>query len=413
MKATVIAIGSEIIKGFVVDSNSNFLSTQLRGIGVDLRFVLTVGDRKEDIKKALEFAYHNTELIITTGGLGPTADDLTRESVSEFLGIEFVLSKNILKKIQEKFRKYSNMEMPKANIKQAYIPKGGIVVDNNIGSAPGYIVEKNDKILISLPGVPQEMMSMFTEFVKSYLTARSSRKGKREIFVKIFGIPESRIDEIISKLDEVEYNTVADYGAVDIILYTETSSYEETKNRISELLKKEFGENIVFSISQEPEDIPSIVKREFTERRMTLSVAESMTGGYLSQILTSVPGATEYFLGGIVAYSDIAKTSTLGISEEMLNTYYATSMETTVKMAESSINIFKSDVAIAITGIAGPATDYSKKEVGTAYIAVTTKNNSLIAKELKLFGNREKIRASASVKAIELAIKAIRSGSNL
>lgn len=410
MKCSIITIGTEITKGFVLDSNSNFLSKQLGIAGVDVRFILSVGDNKEDIIRSLKFAYDNTDLIITTGGLGPTADDLTRDCVSEFFGVEFTLSEEILEKIREKFKKYANIEMPEINIRQAFIPKGGIVIDNPIGSAPGYVISKDNKILVSLPGVPQEMKTMFNNFLKNYISSHILKRDKKEFFVKILGLPESKIDEIISEFGGIEYNTIADYGVVDAIFYFKQEEYEKMKEKVSEFLKQKLdGKDVVFFFSEDLEDISSITKKEFLKYGLTLSIAESMTGGYLAQILTSVPGATEYFIGGVVSYSDISKVSVLNVKEETLKKYFATSLETTLEMAENSLKIFRSDVAISITGIAGPSTDSSKKEVGTVYIVAMLKNGKYISKELKLFGNREKIRSSASLKAIELAMKLIRS----
>ncbi len=409
MKCSIIAIGTEITKGFVLDSNSNFLSRQLGMMGVDVRFLIGVGDNKKEIIDAFKFAYDNTDLIITTGGLGPTADDLTRDCVSEFLGVEFVLSEEILEKIKEKFRKYAGIEMPQINVKQAYIPKGGIVIENEIGSAPGYIVTKGSKILVSLPGVPQEMRLMFNNFLKDYISKKVLEKTKKEFFVKIFGVPESKVDEVISGFKGIEYSTIADYGVVDVVFYLNVNEYDYKKNQIIEFLNKEFKkEDSIFFLSDDYEDIPSIFKKEVTKAKLTLSIAESMTGGYLSQIITSVPGSTEYFLGGIVSYSDTSKVSVLKVKEETLERYFATSIETTIEMAKNSLSLFKSNASIAVTGIAGPSSDSSKKEVGTVYIVAMLDNGKYLTKELKLFGNREKIRSSASLKAIELMIRLIR-----
>ncbi|MEN2998264.1 MAG: CinA family nicotinamide mononucleotide deamidase-related protein [Brevinematia bacterium] len=407
MKCSLITIGTEITKGFILDLNSNFLSRQLRMTGIDVRFVISVGDNKSEVINALRFAFENSDFVITTGGLGPTVDDVTRECVSEFFGVEFVLSEHILHKIEEKFTKYSMTKMPKTNIKQAYVPRGGIVMENTVGSAPGYIIEKNGKILASLPGVPQEMKAMFNNFLRDYILRNVLKENRKEVFVKIFGIPESKVDEMISEYGEFDYNTIADYGVVDIIFHFDSKEFEEGKEKVLRLLNDKFRE-AVFFISEELEDIPSIVRKEFVRLGKTLSTAESMTGGYLSQMLTSVPGATEYFLGGVITYSDSTKISLLGVSEETISKYFATSLETTFEMAKNSLRVFGSNVSIAITGIAGPSTDSSKKEVGTAYVVAMSENGKYLGKELKLFGNRDKIRSSASIKAIELVMKLLR-----
>ncbi|MCX8029201.1 MAG: CinA family nicotinamide mononucleotide deamidase-related protein [Brevinematales bacterium] len=410
MRCSIVSIGTEITKGFILDSNSNYLSRELGIIGADVRFILSVGDNKEEIMRVLKFAYENSDIIITTGGLGPTADDLTRECVGELLGVEFILSETILNKIREKFLKYNNGEMPEINKRQAYIPKQGIVIDNEIGSAPGYIITKDKKFVISLPGVPQEMKTMYRNFLKNYISSNILKRNKKEFFVKILGMPESKVDEIVSSSGIKEYNTIADYGVVDTIFYFEPQNYDEEKSFIINFLNERINsQGVVMFFSEELSDIPSIVKSEFTKRKLTLSTAESMTGGYLSQLLTSVPGATSYFLGGIISYSDSSKISALRIKEETINKYYATSMETTIEMAKNSLEIFKSDVSVAITGIAGPTTDASRKEIGTVYIVSMLKDGNYLSKELKLFGNREKIRSSASLKAIELTIKLIQS----
>ncbi|MFN4245920.1 MAG: CinA family nicotinamide mononucleotide deamidase-related protein [Brevinematia bacterium] len=410
MRCSIITIGSEITKGFVLDSNSNFLSRQLGMLGVDVRFLISVGDDRKEIIDVFKFAYDNTDLIITTGGLGPTADDLTRDCVRDFFDIEFVLSESILEKIRNKFIKYTGVEMPQINVKQAYIPKNGIVIDNEVGSAPGYVVTKGNKILVSLPGVPQEMKSMFDNFLRGFISSKVLKKTKKEFFVKILGMPESRVDELISSLKDLEYSTIADYGVVDAIFYLSSDEYETKKQEIVEFLNRELGkDDVIFFMSYDFEDLPSIFKQEVTKANLKLSTAESMTGGYLSQIITSVPGATEYFLGGIVSYSDTSKVSILKVKEETLRKYFSTSIETTIEMAKNSLEIFKSNASIAITGVAGPGSDSSKKEVGTVYIVAILDNGKYLTKELKLFGNREKIRSSASLKAIELMIRLIRS----
>lgn len=407
MRASLIAIGTEITKGYVLDSNSNYLSRELGIIGVDVRYIIGVGDNKREIIRALEFAYSDSDLVITTGGLGPTADDLTRECVGEILNVEFILSESILEKIREKFRKYNNGEMPEINVRQAYVPKGGIIIENEVGSAPGYIIKKDNKFLISLPGVPQEMKTMFKNYLRDFISRNILKRTKKEFFVKVMGVPESKVDEIVSTMRDVEYNTIADYGVVDVIFYFDIQEYESQKQRIIEFFNSNNSnlKDAILFFSDEPDDIPSLVKREFLKRRLTLSTAESMTGGYLSQILTSVPGATGYFIGGLVSYSDSSKVGVLKVKEDTIRKYYATSLETTIEMARNSLEIFGSDISIAITGIAGPSTDLSKKEVGTVYIVSMDRDGKYLTKELKLFGNREKIRSSASLKAIELTIK--------
>ncbi|MGC8766712.1 MAG: CinA family nicotinamide mononucleotide deamidase-related protein [Brevinematia bacterium] len=409
MRCAIVTIGSEITKGFVLDSNSNFLAKELNILGVDVRYIVSVGDDKKEILNVFDFISKDVDFVITTGGLGPTLDDLTRECVSEFLGVEFELSNKIWENIQEKFSKYNNGQVPSINIRQAYVPKGGIIIENEIGSAPGYIIHKDGKILVSLPGVPQEMRSMFYHFLKDYISDNILKSDKKEFFVKILGMPESRVDQLISEISDVPYNTIADYGVVDVIFYLDKNNYENLKTRVIEFISNKMRDkDVLFYFSDVREDIPFIVKNEFKKKGITLSVAESMTGGYLSQILTSVPGATEYFLGGVVSYSDVSKVKLLKVREETLKKHFSTSLETTFEMALNSLNIFNSDVSVGITGIAGPTTDSSNKEIGTVYIAVMNKNGKSLSKEFKLFGNREKIRSYASLKAIEMLIKLVR-----
>lgn len=409
MRCAIVTIGTEITKGFVLDSNSNYLARELNILGVDVRYIVSVGDDKREIMSVLKFVSEDVDFVITTGGLGPTADDLTRECVSEFLNVEFELSQEIWNNIQEKFRKYNNGHVPSINIRQAYVPKGGIIIDNELGSAPGYIIQKNGKIFVSLPGVPQEMKSMFQHFLKDYVSDTLLKSNKKEFFLKFLGMPESRVDQIISEISGIPYGTIADYGMVDVIFYLDKDNYEYLKNTIVSFVTEKFSDkDVVFYFSDSREDIPVIVKKVFKERGVTLSVAESMTGGYLSQMLTSVPGATEYFLGGVVSYSDSSKVNILDVSKQTIETHFSTSLETTFEMATNSIKLFGSDVSVAITGIAGPTTDSSNKEIGTVYIVAMSKDGKSLSKEFKLFGNREKIRSYASIKAIEMVIKLLK-----
>ena len=409
MKSFIIGIGTELIRGFILDTNGNYIAKFLNSLGVDVVGIVIVGDDKKMLMKTLSFAYENSDIIITTGGLGPTKDDITRECISEFTGINFVFSEEILEEIKRKFLAV-HKEMPVSNQKQAFIPENGIVIKNRVGSAPGFIINKDGKTIISLPGVPSEMIDMLENEVKLYMIGLLSNQNEKEFIVRILGVPESRVDEIVAEaFSGKKYGTIADYGIVDVIFYLDRSNYEEEvreiKEQIIEEFKKTLGTVPTALFLEERSDISVNLRDIFISKGFTLSVAESMTGGYLSQIITKAPNASKYFLGSIVSYSEVAKEKALGVNRGNLQKYFATSPEVTKEMAENALKIFDSDISVAITGIAGPETDSSKREVGTTFISVSSKNSGTITKEFRLFGNREKIRFSAAMRAITMLIE--------
>jgi nicotinamide-nucleotide amidase len=414
MKSFIIGIGTELVRGFIIDTNGNYIARFLNSLGVDVLGIVNVGDDRSMLRKSLDFAYNNSDVIITTGGLGPTNDDITRECISEFANVEFVFSEEILEEIKSKFIAV-HKEMPFSNKKQALIPKDGIVIKNRVGSAPGFIVNKNTKPIISLPGVPVEMAEMLENEVKSYIIGLLSDKNEKEFIVRVLGMPESKVDEIVNETFKGKrYGTIADYGIVDVIFYIKHEDYDREVEFIKETLSKkllEEGTNPTIIFLKERDDISMNLRDAFLGKNLTLSVAESMTGGYLSQIITKAPNASKYFLGGIVSYSEVAKERTLNIKREDISKHFATSLEITKEMAENSSRIFGSDVSVAITGIAGPETDSSGKEIGTTFISIfSRKGNLTIAKEFKLAGNREKIRFSASMKAISMLMEFLDKG---
>ncbi len=409
MRSFIIGIGTELIRGFILDTNGNYIARFLNSLGIDVVGIVIVGDDKKMLMKTLSFAYDNSDIIITTGGLGPTRDDITRECISEFTGIKFVLSEEILEEIRKKFLAV-HREMPVSNQKQAFIPENGIVIKNRVGSAPGFIINKDGKTIISLPGVPSEMVDMLENEVKLYVIGLMTNHNEKEFVVRILGVPESKVDEIVAEVfKNKKYGTIADYGIVDVIFYLDHSRYEEEVKGIKEKIIGEFKKSLGFVPTvlflEERDDISVNLRDIFMSKGFTLSVAESMTGGYLSQIITRAPNASKYFLGGIVSYSEVAKEKALGVNREILQKYFATSPEVTRNMAENVLRIFGSDVSVAITGIAGPETDSSSREVGTTFISVFSKKDGTITREFKLFGNRDKIRFSAAMRAISMLIE--------
>ncbi len=411
---SILSIGSEITRGFIVDTNSNFIVKEARLIGLETKFIIQVSDNRKDIISSLEFLSKHSDVIITTGGLGPTQDDLTRECISEFTGVDFVKSEEILGNIKDKFRKLKK-PMPEINEKQAYVPLNGIVIKNSIGSAPGFIVEKDNKFFISLPGVPQEMKEMFRYYVKDFLRSRTSKNNTIQLFAKVLGVPESELDEIVFSYfgGKLSYGTVADYGVVDIIFNIPEEIYPHFKREVIETLNRELemrygSSSALVLFTDEREDIFKILYEVFTSNDLTLAVAESASGGTLSGLITNIPGASKYFLGGIVSYTPVSKMKILSISEEIIKKHTTVSPKITAEMAVNVRNLLKSDYSVAITGVAGPTLDESMKDIGTFFVSVSSfKRDVPVTREYKLYGNREKLKFHSSVKAVELLLKIV------
>ncbi len=393
MKAEILAVGTELLMGQITNTNAQYISQKLNSIGIDVYYHSVVGDNSGRLKESLLNALNRCDLVIMTGGLGPTQDDLTKETVADVLEKKLVLHEESLERIKLFFDRMKR-EMTDNNIKQAYLPEGCTVIENNNGTAPGCIVEKDAKIVVMLPGPPKEMKPMLDDTVIPYLEQKSGYKTVSK-YLRVFGIGESQLeDRIMDLVDAQKEVTIATYakeGQVTVRLTTKCKTYEEAIFKIKpveEEIAGRLGDNLY---STEDEELEYVASKLLIEHGITISLAESCTGGMIASRLTDVPGISKVFNRGIVSYSNEAKMENLSVSPETLEKYGAVSRQTAIEMAEGVRKTAKTDLGISVTGIAGPDGGTDQKPVGLVYVALADKSGC-DCRELRLTGNRDRIR---------------------
>lgn len=402
MKCEIIAVGTELLLGDILNTNAQYLSRRLSELGIFCYHQSVVGDNPQRLKETYELAFKRADLVITTGGLGPTKDDLTKEISFEFFKKESVLHEESLKRIEDRFEKMGR-EMAKNNIKQAYFPKDAIVLRNDNGTAPGCIINENNKILINLPGPPKEMKPMFENFVVPYLSNFQKVVLTSKV-LRVIGIGESTAEEMISHIIENQTNpTVAPYAKDGEVTFRITAT-AENENKAKELivpieeeLKEIFKENLY---GEGDDTLEDVLGKFLVENNLTVSTAESCTGGLLGAKLINYPGISAVFLEGAITYSNDAKMRTLGVKEETLKEFGAVSSETAKEMAEGIAKRCGARIGISTTGIAGPGGGTDEKPVGLVYIGVYI-DGEVSTKKLNLLGNRQQIRNRATQCALD------------
>ena len=406
MKAELISIGTELLLGDIVNTNAQFLSKELAALGIDVYHQSVIGDNKERVLDSFKEAFNRCDIIITTGGLGPTQDDLTKELGAKYFNKKMVLHEPSLEWIK-KYLDIKDEEILEANKNQAYFPEGSIVLPNEKGTAPGAIISENNKILIILPGPPKEMKAMFTNHVVNFLSDLTGKIIKSKT-LRLFGIGESLMAK---KADDIIQNsinpTVAPY-AKDYEVTLRVTAKDESEeicdrliNSKCEEIKRVLGEYIY---GEGEKSLDVVVAELLCEKKLTISIAESCTGGMVSSTLISYPGISAVFKEGAVTYSNEAKINRLGVNEETINTFGPVSEETAKEMAEGMANVANTDIAISTTGIAGPEGGTDEKPVGLVYIGIFIKGKTIVQK-LNLTGDREAIRRKATMNALNILRK--------
>lgn len=365
MRVAIISIGNELLGGYALDSNSTWIGRKLMDLGVQTTFKLSVRDSREEIVEALRIAAEKAELIICTGGLGPTNDDVTKEAFCDFMGAGLKFDENYYQDLQEKFKR-RGLEIPESNREQAYIPDRGSVIANPRGSALGIRFEEDEKHYYVLPGVPTEMKAMMEQTVLPELKAMVT--GSLTVrTVRTTGIMESALYDLLVDLVEtsdVEVSFLPGFMGVDLRL---THSDPDAVMELSSAIFNRVGNHVY---AEEWETLEEVVGKLLREASMTIGVAESCTGGLLADRLTNTPGSSDYFPGGVVAYSNEAKISILGVKESTLMREGAVSEETAIEMARGARQRFEADMGVSITGIAGPGGATPEKPVGLTYIGL-------------------------------------------
>ena len=403
LTAEIIAIGSELLTPAKSDTNSLWLTQRLNDIGVEVMLKTVVGDDEDRLEEAIRDAVKRSDIVITTGGLGPTEDDVTRQAAAKAIGrgLEYHVELEI--ELRERFLRWGR-EMPDINKRQAYVIEGAEILPNPNGSASGMYVETEGARVAIFPGPPREMRPMFEEFVLERFRAATGDVVVCRRVLKVSGMGESALDEAIAPI-YVTYPTVLtsilfNKSEVEVHLSAKSTDAAKANITLTELVEKIVGKLGVAVFSVQDETMEEVVGKLLAAREKTLSVAESCTGGLIGARLTDVPGSSKYFIEGVVAYSNDAKTRSLGVPDATLAEFGAVSEETASAMAIGMRDRAKTDYAVSVTGIAGPDGGTSEKPVGTVFIgysdASTTKTLKLV-----LPGDRELIRWRSSQAALD------------
>lgn len=409
MRAEIISVGTEILLGDIVNTNTQFLAKELASIGIEVYRQEVIGDNEDRLLGILEEALKRSDMVITTGGLGPTKDDLTKETACKFFNMDLELHEKSLKELEEYFSRMGR-KIVESNYKQVYFPKEAIVLPNPNGTAPGAILEKNNKYIVILPGPPKEMKPMYLNHVKPYLIKKGDGIIESKV-VRVLGIGESMAAEKLKEFIENGVNpTVAPYAKEEDVIFriTAKAEREEEALKLIEPVKNKVKEILGEDVYGEGEDttIEKVVGDLLIKNNLKISTAESCTGGMIASRLVSIPGISDVFLEGAVTYTNEAKVRTLNVKEETLKKYGAVSEETAREMAEGMAKRTGSDIAVVTTGIAGPGGGTEEKPVGLVYIGLYYKGEVFVYKNV-FNGNRQAVRTKATVRALDIVRRKI------
>lgn len=380
----IISIGDELLDGSVHEKNANFISTNLKRYNITPHHISIIGDDIFKITNLINTAKDRSDIIIITGGLGPTGDDITRNAVAKAFDLNLIYRAEITKRIEKRLEEY-HVKLTDNNNQQAMIPEGAEILENKNGTAPGFIINKNDTICICMPGVPKEMKPMFKNQVLNYLNLKRIDKSQNKLYFK--GIGEAQLEDTIYNSVEIPEDIYLSFVVKHNHILVKIKGKDKNKvDNITNKIKNKLRQN-VFEDLNLTETIYDIMKNN----NLTLSAAESCTGGLLGNRLTNLPGSSSYYLGGIIAYSNQLKINLLNIDNNIIETYGAVSENVATQMAENVRSITGSDYGIGITGIAGPTGGTKEKPVGLVYIAVASQNNTVV-KKYNLKGKRKQIK---------------------
>ena len=410
MVCELISVGTELLLGNIVNTNTQFLAEKCALLGLSMYHQVTVGDNRERLTQVIRTALDRSDIVILTGGLGPTEDDLTKEVCAEVMGFSLAEDPHTRQMIESYFTNNIYKEIPDNNWKQAIVPQGAIVLDNHNGTAPGLILEKDNKTAILLPGPPNELIPLFNEQVYPYLE-KLRPEVIRSQMVKVCGIGESQVeDKLLDLIDSQTNPTIATYaktGEVHLRITASAATTEEADSMIKPVvkeIKKRLGD-AVYS-TKENESLEMAVVRLLKKNGLTVTTAESCTGGMLAARLVNVPGVSDVYREGYITYSNKAKRRLLDVNKSTLKKYGAVSEQTAREMAIGGVFANGADVCVATTGIAGPDGGTEEKPVGLVYISCYLKDKVTVER-FQFKGNREKIREQTVVKALDLLRRSI------
>lgn len=391
MRIEIVGIGSELLKGLIVNSNAAEISKALLNSGYQTDFHLVLPDDPVILKLGLKASLERSDIVITTGGLGPTCDDITRQIAAELFDSDFYFNEEIAASLQQR---YGDIVISLDN--QATVPSKAIILKNEIGTAPGLIFHANAKTLILLPGVPFEMRELLHGQVIPYLRQHFPHSCYERRFLYFFDFSESAIDPCLRELQvecpHIEFGIYPSAGLVTVQMTIEYLDVDKANAELAKASSRLMSQFSAHYLDLKEGKVEKTVHERFIEKKLTLSIAESCTGGAISARLTKIPGVSNYFLGGVVAYSNLLKQHILNVPESLLSTYGAVSQEVVAGMASGVLAITGSDFALAVSGIAGPESDQTQKPVGTVWIAVAKRGDKdPYTLCIQAYGNREMI----------------------
>lgn len=398
MNSEIIAVGSELLLGQIANTNAQFLSKQLAQLGINVFFHTVVGDNPHRLKSAIEIAEKRSNLIIFTGGLGPTKDDLTKETIASHLGKKLVEDEDSLKRIEAYFQN-RNVSMPENNKKQALIIEDSYVFPNDHGTAPGMAVKTNDHLYMLFPGPPRELQPMFFNYGMKVLQGIPNNNGQIVSKVlRFYGIGESLLETKIQDLIEKQTNPtiapLASDGEVTLRLTAKHPSVEKANEFIQEVEDEILSRVGKYFYGYNSTSLMNELFQEMKKQKLTIACAESLTGGMFQQELTAIPGSSSVLKGGVVCYATEIKEHILQVKKETIVKKGVVSSECATEMAENVRNLFAADVGISFTGVAGPA-EQEGKPVGTVFVGISLAGKETYVKPLQLVGSRDIIRIKA------------------
>ncbi|MBI3502952.1 MAG: competence/damage-inducible protein A [Bacteroidetes bacterium] len=417
MNAEIISIGDEILIGQIVNNNAAWMAQQLNLIGISVRQISTVGDDKQELLRIFLETRKRADIILITGGLGPTSDDITKPVLCEFFGTKLIFKEELFKDVKFQFELHG-IKMPAMNRGQAEVPENCTPIRNKNGTAPGMFFEIENKIWISLPGVPYEMKAMMNDFVIPELLKRFSKEFILHKTIYTQGVGESTLAEKIKTWEDslssegIKLAYLPSPGIVKLRLSAKgfLDSARNDNKKITKAINKKINElkkiipELIFSIEEfgkEPESLEKIIGEILRKKKKTLAVAESCTGGFIGHLITSVSGSSDYFKGGIIAYSNEVKIIELGVNKKTLKEKGAVSKEIAEQMAQGVRKKLNADFGISTTGIAGPTGGTKKKPVGTVWIAVSS-SKKIISQKFNFGNNRERNIQKSGITALNM-----------
>lgn len=400
----IISVGTELLLGNVINSDAQMLSQKLSELGLNVFYHTVVGDNPGRLKQAVEIAKSRADILITTGGLGPTCDDLTKQTLAEAFGKKLVLHQDIADELREWFARRGQV-MTENNVQQAQLPEGCTIFPNDCGTAPGCAFEAEGKHVLMLPGPPSECKAMFAKQAVPYLSALSEGVIVSRT-LKIFGMGESKMESLLrERMNEMTNPTLAPYakeGECELRITAKAEDEERAKALIApveEEVRALLGD-VIYGV-----DVPNLetaVLDLLKEKGLTLGAAESCTGGLIAKRLTDISGSSAVFKGGVVSYCNEIKAAVLGVSEGLLNTYGAVSEQVARAMAEGARNVLNCDLAVATTGVAGPGSDERGNPAGLVYIALAASGHTEVRTMTLSGATRERVRTTAAHHALDL-----------